>query len=58
MLFLQLAFVKELVNGRAKLQEEDIRKALAEGKPSEEVGLSSPLLQGGRNCEDMDITRG
>ncbi|KAK9916146.1 hypothetical protein WJX75_009305 [Coccomyxa subellipsoidea] len=32
----ELAFVKELVNGRAKLQEEDIRKALAEGKPSEE----------------------
>ncbi len=46
---LQVSFVRDLVNGRAKLQKEDIRKALAEGKPSEEVGFSN-------NCWSLSLT--
>ncbi|CAL8470410.1 g9952 [Coccomyxa elongata] len=32
----ELAFVRDLVEGRVKLQKDDIRKALADGKPAEE----------------------
>ena len=41
---MQLAFVRDLVDGRVKLQKEDIRKALADGKPAEEVWFSLRML--------------
>lgn len=37
---MQLAFVRDLVDGRVKLQKDDIRKAVADGKPAEEVWFS------------------